>query len=203
MLFVTIRCARGGGNPDPAIKSVLSELEEIEGMTSSAVTGNGHPLPTERARVLIYTSCDKKHSAQHLAEQFESLALAVSKNLPKHHYKTFLSDFSLKPAAPSEQLNQDPAKRAQAEAQYHGYYAKALEKAINKGRLSSSMVSPPLSERPSSQHDSLRCLSPWHRALADVCFLIGQHLAKQLEVEERVCCFFGGTRGARFFEEPF
>lgn len=154
-------------------------------MTSCAVTGNAHPLCTERVRVLIFTSFDSKHSAQQLADDYQRLAEKVASKLKKHHFKTFLTDTTWNPSGPAASDEQDPTKIAQTEAKYHSWYAKSLEKAIGKCRVSAAVVSPPLLDRPSSTHPALQTLGPWYRAQADVYHLIGKHMAEQAGLQER------------------
>eukprot|EP00438_Fugacium_kawagutii_P008654 Skav201131 [mRNA] locus=scaffold4373:198622:201533:+ [translate_table: standard] len=184
LLEISTGCARGGGNSDPAIQSLLSELEEIKGMTCSSVCGNAHPLCTERARVLIFTSFEKEYSAQWLADEYQALAAKVANKFKTHHFKTFLSDASLKASTPKAAEEKDPTKIAQNEAKYHSWYAKALEKAISKSRLSAGVVSPPVPQRPSSTHPSLQNLGPWYKAQADVYYLICKQMSEQAGLQE-------------------
>ena len=105
----------------------MSQLEAIEGMTSCAVTGNAHPLCTERVRVLIFTSFDSKHSAQQLADDYQRLAEKVASKLKKHHFKTFLTDTTWNPSGPAASDEQDPTKIAQTEAKYKTHKSKMAE----------------------------------------------------------------------------
>ena len=142
--------------------------------------GSGHPLCSERARALLFTSFSAATNADALAQEFTSLQTLLRAQ-PWHHFKTFLEKKSMSASEPVEASATDAAKE---DAAYYACYAKAVEKAVGKCRLPAACRHPPLQERCSQKHMELRSQGPWLRAQADVYALIGEHMAKQEGCEE-------------------